>query len=143
MRGMTGPGPLSVQVDVAGAGSLTSEPKKVLTERIESFANELFDQATTYEKRSRGNTSTQQQFTTAHISDAYIEVRRTGLKQSGKDQFWAFLTRLLLYLAAAGIGVGGNKLEEDWGIALFWSSLAVGLVMVIILEIRGWRGGES
>jgi hypothetical protein len=35
------------------------------------------------------------------------------------------------YIAAAGVGVGGGKLEEKWGIFMFGISLAIGTVLFV------------
>lgn len=136
------PGPLSVNIEVENAAGIGSEPEKVLKEGLKKFADDLFAVATIYERRFRGNSSTQVQFTTAHISDAYSEVRRTGARLSRSSRLTAFALRLLLYIAAAGIGVGGNNLTTQWGTALFWASLTGGLIMVGIFEARGWKGDE-
>jgi len=133
------PGPLQLNVSVPGAADLGDEQKKILQDRIESFAAEMFTVAETFERRSRGSTSKTPQFTTAHLADAYIEARRS-VKTPLRALVLAFALRILLYLAAAGIGVGGNNLTQNWGIALFWASLSAGLIMVAILEVRGWKG---
>lgn len=134
--------PLSIQIDVDNAAGLNSECRKTLEGSIKRFADDVFATATLYESRSRGNSSSQVQFTTAHLSDANAEVRRAGLKPTFGSKLTAFLLRLFLYIAAAGIGVGGNNLPQTWGAAMFWASLTGGLVMVGILEARGWKGGE-
>lgn len=110
---MTGAGPLRVEVNIPRASNLGDPQKKLLIDRIESFSKELFHAAETYEERSRGNSSNIRQFTTTHIADAYLEVRRSA-KPSKGDRAFAFFLRLILYLAAAGIGVGGNKLDQSW-----------------------------
>lgn len=130
---------LEIRITIPKASDLGDEQKKLLTDRTEAFAKEMFDHAVTYEGRHRGDSSKVRQITTTHIKDGYSEARRR-YKPPRRDRILEFLLRLLLYLAAAGIGVGGNKLDQTWGVAMFWASLTAGLFAVAVAEIRGWRG---
>jgi hypothetical protein len=134
--------PLALDVTVVGAGVLGPLPKAALLKCVEDYATELFSEASRYEVLQRGNPSQSPEFTSKHISDADDAVRRRftlpAPKRSSKTRVAGGVA---VYATAAGVGVGGNQLDETWGLVLFVACLVAGLFIVGLLEIG--RGGAS
>jgi hypothetical protein len=129
-------------VSVKGAGALGPLARSALQSSVESYAEEVFSEASRYEVLQRGNASQPPEFTSKHILDADDAVRRRFTLPPPKPPSWKrILGSVAIYGFAAGVGVGGNKLDETWGLVVFVACLVAGLFTVALLELGS--GGKS
>jgi hypothetical protein len=134
--------PLNLQVAVPGAGVLGPQPQAALKSRVEAYAADVLSEASRYEILQRTVPEQLPEFTSKHIADADDAVRRRfalpAPKRSTKSRV---VGGVAVYATAAGVGVGGNQLDETWGLVLFVACLVAGLFIVGLLETG--RGGPS
>lgn len=134
--------PLALDVTVPGANALGPLASDALGASVQSYAEDVFEEASRYEVLQRANVSQPPEFTSKHILDADDAVRRRFTlpppKPPSKKRIFGGLA---LYGFAAGVGLGGNKFEETWGLVLFVACLVAGLFTVALLETG--RGGAS
>lgn len=137
-----GSNPLTINVTVPGAGALGPLPEAALHSRVEDYAAQVLSEASRYEFLQRSDPAQPPEFTSKHILDADDAVRRRfTLPAPKKSSKWRVVGSIAVYATAAGVGVGGNQLNETWGLVLFVACLVAGLFIVGLLEIG--RGGAS
>lgn len=137
----TTPTSLAVSATVNGASALGPLAAAELEARVQSYADEVFAEASRYESLQRADATRPAEFTSRHIVDADDAVRRRfTVMAAAPSPRGRIIGSVGLYLFAAGVGVGGNQLDETWGVAVFVACLVAGLFTVALLEIgRGSR----
>lgn len=134
--------PLKLDVTVGGAGALGPLASEALKSSLQSYAEEVFAEASRYEVLQRASVSQPPEFTSKHILDADIAVRRRFTLPAPKPPVRKrIIGSVALYGFAAGVGVGGNRLDDTWGLVVFVGCLVAGLFTAALLETG--RGGAS
>lgn len=126
----------SLDFPMPGKGVLGPLPQAELKSRVKAYAEEVFIEASRYEALQRFDAADPPEFTRKHIADADDAVRRRFMLQPPKTASKSrIFGSLALYGAAAGIGVGGNQLDETWGLVTFVACLVAGLFIIGMREI--------
>lgn len=93
-----------------------------------AYCDELFAKAVALGDRDKASDASRE-VTHEHVRGAAAVLAIRGHDKQDASQVWCQVGE---YLCAAAAGVGGGKLEQTWGVALFGLSLTLGVILFVI-----------
>lgn len=132
-------GPLSDDLlfSVPGLQVLPAAARETFDAAVQSYATQLFDEASRNETQYRSATSAVPQYTSIHISDAERVVRSRGAATRNRSKWWIVI-RLLQYVAAFFVGqeLSAAAAGQGWGHwVAFGVLLTAGISLTLLSEI--------
>lgn len=100
---------------------------------VTAYWEELYGKAIALGDRDKAP-DTPREVTHEHVRSAAAAIAMRGREGQTTLQVWCQIGE---YVCAALAGVGGGKLETNWGTVVFGLSLAVGVVLFVTRNTRG------